>query len=59
MPFVLNPNDVCEDCGVKWTTEDEWVMDDFKCYDQQEYCLNCCGCPEHKGEPKWYKPKEN
>ena len=25
-------------------------MDVFRCYDNQEYCLNCCGCDEHKGD---------
>jgi hypothetical protein len=28
-------------------------MEIFKCYDNQNYCLNCCGCEDHEGE-KWY-----
>lgn len=58
MTEVLNPGLVCEDCGDEWTDENEWVMDVFMCYYQQEYCLNCCGCDDHKGEPKWYAPRE-
>lgn len=49
--------DVCEDCGVKETIDGEVVMENYQCPDQQEYCLNCCGCPEHEGEP-WYNPSE-
>jgi hypothetical protein len=53
---VLNVK-VCESCKTEWTDENEWVMDSFACSDQQEYCLNCCGCPEHLGDP-WYEPKK-
>jgi len=56
---VLNPELICDDCQQQWTDEDEWIMDVFMCYDQQEYCLNCCGCPDHEGE-LWFnwKPRE-
>jgi hypothetical protein len=50
--------DVCEDCGVKETIDGEVVMENYQCPDQQEYCLNCCGCPEHEGEP-WYEEGTN
>jgi hypothetical protein len=43
----------CEDCGEAETTDGELIMSVFKCDAQQEYCLNCCRCPEHVGEP-WY-----
>ena len=43
----------CRDCGEAETKSGEVIMETYKCYDQQEYCLNCCGCDEHKGE-KWY-----
>jgi hypothetical protein len=33
-------------------------MDVYKCYDQQEYCLNCCGCEDHDAE-YWYEPVPN
>lgn len=49
MDNIMNPNLVCEDCGCKWTDENEWVMDCFACPNQQEYCLNCCACPDHEG----------
>ena len=46
--------EVCDDCQVYLTDpEGEVIMDTYKCYDQQEFCLNCCGCEDHKGE-KWY-----
>lgn len=46
--------DICDDCQVYLTKDDgEIVMDVFRCPDQKEFCLNCCGCPDHKGE-KWY-----
>ena len=43
----------CEDCGESETLDGELIMDVFRCPDQKEYCLNCCGCPEHVGED-WY-----
>lgn len=45
--------ELCGDCQEYLTTDNEVIMDVFKCYDNQDYCLNCCGCPEHKGEA-WY-----
>ena len=46
--------EVCDDCQIYLTKDDgEVIMDVFRCYDQKEFCLNCCGCPEHEGE-KWY-----
>ena len=56
MSKILNPSVVCEDCQSKWTDDGEWVMDVARCDSQQEFCLNCCGCPDHKGEP-WYTAK--
>ena len=44
---------LCADCREYLTNEGEVIMESYGCYDQQEYCLNCCGCPEHEGE-KWY-----
>lgn len=55
MSTILNP-EVCRDCKVRYTSDGEWVMDSFKCPDQQEYCLNCCGCDEHGGD---YEPECN
>ena len=43
----------CRDCGEAETLDGEIIMDNYKCDGQQEYCLNCCGCDDHKGE-KWY-----
>jgi hypothetical protein len=43
----------CEDCGEAETLDGELIMDVFRCDAQKEYCLNCCGCPEHAGED-WY-----
>ena len=43
----------CRDCGEAETLSGEIIMDNYKCDAQQEYCLNCCGCDDHKGE-KWY-----
>ena len=43
----------CRDCGEAETLDGEIIMDNYKCDAQQEYCLNCCGCDDHKGE-KWY-----
>jgi hypothetical protein len=45
--------EICADCQKYQTEDNEVIMDVFKCYDQQEYCLNCCGCEDHEGE-KWY-----
>jgi hypothetical protein len=45
--------EVCEDCQEYLTPDGEVIMDVFKCYDNQDYCLNCCGCEDHEGE-KWY-----
>jgi hypothetical protein len=46
--------DLCDDCQVYLTKDDgEVIMDVFRCPDQQEFCLNCCGCEEHKGGA-WY-----
>lgn len=54
MDEPLNPDLICEDCQVERTSDGEWVMDVFQCYDNQDYCLNCCHCEEHEGEP-WYE----
>ena len=43
----------CADCGEAETLDGELIMDVFRCDAQKEYCLNCCGCPEHEGED-WY-----
>lgn len=41
--------EICDDCQVYLTkTDGEVVMDVYRCPDQQEFCLNCCGCPEHE-----------
>ena len=45
--------EVCGDCQQYLSSDKEVIMDTYKCYDQQEYCLNCCGCEDHEGE-KWY-----
>jgi hypothetical protein len=46
--------EVCDDCQIYLTTDETHpVMEIFKCYDNQNYCLNCCGCEDHVGE-KWY-----
>lgn len=45
--------EACRDCGEAETLDGEIIMDNYKCDAQQEYCLNCCGCDDHKGE-KWY-----
>jgi hypothetical protein len=39
--------EVCDDCQVYLTSDKEVIMDAFRCPDQQEFCLNCCGCPDH------------
>lgn len=46
--------DLCNDCQTFLTKDDgEVIMDVYRCDAQQEFCLNCCGCPEHEGEA-WY-----
>ena len=45
--------EVCGDCQQYLSSDKEVIMDVYKCYYQQEFCLNCCGCEEHEGE-KWY-----
>ena len=41
--------ELCDDCQVYLTkTDGEVVMDVYRCPDQQEFCLNCCGCPDHE-----------
>lgn len=47
--------EICADCQ-KYLTKDgsQVIMDNYKCYYQQEFCLNCCGCEDHEGEP-WYE----
>lgn len=45
--------EICADCQEYQTVDGEVIMDTYKCYDAQEYCLNCCGCEDHEGE-KWY-----
>lgn len=46
--------EVCDDCQIYLTNDEAHpVMEIFKCDQQQEYCLNCCGCEDHEGE-KWY-----
>ena len=44
---------ICADCQEYETVDGEVIMDTFMCDQQQEYCLNCCGCDEHAGEA-WY-----
>jgi hypothetical protein len=39
--------EVCDDCQVYLTSDTEVIMDVFRCPDQQEFCLNCCGCEDH------------
>lgn len=39
----------CADCGAT-------DMDEYACDGQREYCLDCCGCPEHivdEHNPSW------
>jgi hypothetical protein len=46
--------DLCDDCQSYLTKQDgEVIMDVYRCPDQQEFCLNCCGCADHQ-EGKWY-----
>ena len=42
--------EVCDDCQVYLTSDSEVIMDVFKCPDQKQFCLNCCGCPAHETE---------
>ena len=42
--------EVCADCQQYLSSDKEVIMDVYKCYYQQEFCLNCCGCEDHKGE---------
>lgn len=42
--------ELCDDCEVYLTSDSEVVMDVFRCPDQKEFCLNCCGCPDHDTE---------
>lgn len=46
--------DVCDDCQSFLTMDGETVMDVYRCPDQKEFCLNCCGCPEHE-EGNYYE----
>lgn len=49
--------EVCDDCQIYLTKFDnEVVMETYKCYYQQEFCLNCCGCEEHTTDKEgpWY-----
>jgi hypothetical protein len=48
--------EVCDDCQVYLTSDSEVIMDVFKCPDQQEFCLNCCGCDGHDTDKEglWY-----
>lgn len=48
--------EVCNDCQVYLTSGSEVIMDTYKCPDQQEFCLNCCGCEDHDTttEGLWY-----
>lgn len=45
--------EICADCQQYLSSDKEVIMDVYKCYYQQEFCLNCCGCEDHAGE-KWY-----
>lgn len=45
--------EICGDCQKYESSDKEVIMDVFKCYDNQEYCLNCCGCEDHEGD-SWY-----
>lgn len=46
--------ELCDDCQIYLTNDNEEVMQVFKCPDNQQFCLNCCGCEEHEGEA-WYE----
>lgn len=48
---LLDEEDVelCNDCQSYLTKDSgEVIMDVYRCPDQQEFCLACCGCPEHE-----------
>jgi hypothetical protein len=45
--------EICADCQEYATIDNEVIMENYKCDQQQEFCLNCCGCEEHAGEA-WY-----
>lgn len=46
--------EVCDDCQTYYTSDGEVVMDCYGCPDQQEFCLNCCNCPnDHQGGGFW------
>jgi hypothetical protein len=45
--------EICADCQTYLSSDKEVIMENYKCYYQQEFCLNCCGCEEHEGE-RWY-----
>jgi hypothetical protein len=45
--------EICADCQEYETMGGEVIMETYKCDQQQEFCLNCCGCEEHAGEA-WY-----
>ena len=54
---LLDEEDVelCDDCQVYLTKDDgEVVMDVYRCPSQQEFCLNCCGCPGEHEEGGYY-----
>jgi len=49
--------ELCDECQVYLTKFDnEVVMDVYRCPDQKEFCLNCCGCEDHTTELEgpWY-----
>ena len=46
--------EVCDDCQVYLTSDSEVIMDVFRCPDQKEFCLNCCGCESHNTEEGLY-----
>jgi hypothetical protein len=47
--------ELCDDCQVYLTKDDgEVVMDVYRCPDQKEFCLNCCGCPGEHEEGGYY-----
>ena len=47
--------EICDDCQSYLTKFDgEVIMDVYRCDAQQEFCLNCCGCPEH-AEGNYYE----
>lgn len=50
---MMSGKAICQECKVEVTPDGEWVMDEYRCPSQKEYCLNCCGCDEHSDE-EWY-----